>query len=347
MATHDLWPMKLVTRQTVVIMSEPEESEERFYRSRIVEDVECRYRTINGSDIPAAFLAGIPVLFKLVGMGLPQKLESLQAARNRMLTAVVQHTDHHRFPIWTMPESVWQVIPDKFKKYGQSLAGAWIRLRDELYTRLQGKILTSVAPEPVSETTFQAIELMQQDLDQRASHAQVTEGTPPPGVIGHQSIEALQQAGQTKLNSSSQDHRDAQTRIAELHLYACIDNLELDDLKETDQSMPDHVINDIRQWALNACWEVDVADSTGLGPMKSQQQSDAYRKFSTVNPTTGETAISFETLLERIGEDYETEHSRNMTEQGQALQMKMQAQAAMAPQQQQQQPANGRMNGNH
>lgn len=349
-ATHGKWPMKIVTRRTVVIMSEPEEDDsDPLYRSRIVEDIESPYRTINGSDIPVGFTVGIPVLFKLVGMGLPQKLESLQAGRNRMISAVVQHTDHYRFPIWTMPESVWQVIPDKFKKFGSSLAGAMIRLRDELYSRLQGKILTSITPEPISETTFQAIELMEGDLDQRAAHAQVNEGTPPKGVIGHQAIEALQQAGQAKFNYGSQGHREMLTRIAELHLFSVIDNSSVEDLMESDQTYPEWVVNDIQQWARQSCWAVDVADSTGLGPMKSQQQADAYRKFSTVDRKTGEPVIPMETLRERVGEDQEIEHERWMRSQQEGMQMQMQAaqaqQAANPPPQKQSGKQPARQNG--
>lgn len=302
---HGDWPMKLVTRQMVIIQGQPTETA----HDRIVQDIECPY-----CDIPAAHTCGVLNLFELWGMGIPEKLESLQRGRNQILTAIVEHSNYHRFPVWVMPQSVRDSLPDNFKKYGGSLAGQMIYVRDELYTRLGGKILSTVAPEPVQATMMQVLEIMAGELDQRASHPQIAEGTPPAGVTGHQSIELLQAAANTKFSFAAQNHRDMIQRIAYIHCHAVIDFTSIDDVLTVDKSYPPPVAQFVQQWARNAQWEVTVEDVTGTSISKRQKQQDAYQKFAVRDPQTNQPLISLQTLSERTNEDYEREAQRWMEE---------------------------------
>lgn len=253
--------------------------------------------------IPLHHFCAIPVPFTPFGQGLPWGKKNLQNGRNRALTNMVDHTDLFAHPILVIPQTAFNALDQRFKEHGASRAGMLVVVDDEVYTRLGGRIQSSIQAEPISTSLTQLMETLKQELTDRADAPEVSGGKQSGDVTGWQTTQLLQQTAANRYEIAAKSVRSMVHRIAQSLRHEIIWRLNIDDLMAVSSKYPAQVVQVMQQRArqnYTANIEVIINNSGGSRGRKLQEN---IAKFNTRDAITNQGVIDLTTLQQRWNED--------------------------------------------
>lgn len=287
-------------------------------------------REVEHWDIPLLHNVCIQIPGKPWGQGLPERLKSMQRANNRVLDAMVKHSEYYKHPIGSMPQSVWDELQARYKK-AYITPGMTMVFPDDLWQITGGKPDVFYDPPPMPPALPMLHAILKGNITQNSGRTEVLQGRAPAGVESGRALETLQQAAAGTIQFNARRTADMIRRMSLLQLWSIVKRLDVNDIFRIHSKLPLPILAKVVQRAQQIEWDVIVEISDGAA-------KQAARSLDLQELQVG--AIDMETYRERNGIDH-----RQVEQRQQAMMLKQQQLAAkLAPppgqeQQKQEKPA--------
>jgi hypothetical protein len=300
--THPAWPTRLCIRQIIEILN------------YVVEDIECPHW-----DIPLLHNVCIPVPAKPYGIGEPFRLQKLQIAMSRIVDSMVQHVEYNKYPLVSMPESVYEAVK---AKYGTARIkpGETLPIPDDLWLAYSGNVDKATASQPLSPASVELQDLLGRKMTEQSGHTEALRGISSGAQESGKKVDLLQQAASTMIGFKAKRTQDVIERLTRLMLYCLVNHAPIETITRIVSKYPPEVMPLIMERAQSLEWDVDVKVEAAMGQAVAAKKQEAIQLFQLG-------LISKQTCQERLGVDVQQEQDR--LAQDQAAMMQQQAQAAI------------------
>jgi len=280
------WPMRSGVKQTV-ICAETE-----------IESVECSYW-----DIPIVGNRNIPIPFRWVGQGEPERLEWLDRLIMKLASSLYDIVKFNRSPQLLMPDDVWEALKGQ-REVMNSHPNRLMHIDGTLYDKYKNILAGGrgfyLEPSPFPQQAMELLKEMLQLHDVLSGNTGVLQGRPPSSDSSGVAIESLQQAARGIIGFKSTNTEAMLTRLTRLRIHAMCQRgwLRLPQWKKMNDKYPLEVLDVIRQRAKQLDIDVKVEVVSGSGEVKRQRQDQ-------VRADRQAGLIDLQTALEKL--DYDSD----------------------------------------
>lgn len=279
------WPVRYGIRQVMIVAG-----------SNVVDDRECEY-----PEIPLVVNKNIPVPFSTYGQGEPKRLEGLQMAVNRILSAFVTYHAYNAYPPEMVAESVVEMMDEALRdcrtKPGQRLA-----IPDSLILQLGdvNKIVTNMEQGTMTADFWRLLDLLVQYIDMEGNQADVIQGEASASWSG-KTVDALQSAANQVIRGKAIYTEYYLKNLTTLLVHAIVHRLTPIDWKRIISRYPVQVLNAFSSRLKSLDVDVVVEIASGSGSSKRNETNNLIMARANGVP------VSDPELLERMGVDPDTQ----------------------------------------
>lgn len=154
-------------------------------------------------DIPLVNNVNTPIPYSCYGQGEPTRLDGLQMALNRALSAAITHHRFNAFPTEVIPQSVAELMPEAIRN-AHTRPATRIKVPDDLIQRFGGikNIIGNIDVPPIPADAWKLIQFLVDAIDKEGHQAEVLQGNAAPGWSGD-AINSLQNAATQVIKAKS------------------------------------------------------------------------------------------------------------------------------------------------
>jgi hypothetical protein len=283
---HELWPTRLGIRQVTVIVG----------TGSVVDDRECEY-----PDIPLAVNKNVAIPFSTYGQGEPERLQGLQMAVNRVLSAFVTFHAYNAYPPELIAESVVEMLGEGLKD-SRTKPGQRLTIPDSLLIQLgtPEKIVMNLQQGTMTADFWRLLDLLVQYIDMEGNQADVIQGEASASWSG-KTVDALQSAANQVIRGKAIYTEFYLKDMSRTLVYNLLHRLTTEDWKRIVSRYPVQAIEAIakRLKALDIDIAVEIASGSGASKRAELNNQIAARQNGIL--------VSDPTLIEAIGLDPDVE----------------------------------------
>jgi hypothetical protein len=238
---------------------------------------------------------------------------------SRIVDSMVQHVEYNKYPLVSMPESVYEAVK---AKYGTARIkpGETLPIPDDLWLAYSGNVDKATASQPLSPASVELQDLLGRKMTEQSGHTEALRGISSGAQESGKKVDLLQQAASTMIGFKAKRTQDVIERLTRLMLYCLVNHAPIETITRIVSKYPPEVMPLIMERAQSLEWDVDVKVEAAMGQAVAAKKQEAIQLFQLG-------LISKQTCQERLGVDVQQEQDR--LAQDQAAMMQQQAQAAI------------------
>jgi hypothetical protein len=283
---NPLWPSRFGIRQITVIVG----------TGSVVDDRECEY-----PDIPMVVNKNIAIPFSTYGQGEPKRLQGLQMAVNRVLSAFVTFHAYNAYPPELIAESVVEMLGEELKD-SRTKPGQRLTIPDSLLIQLgtPEKIVMNLQQGQMTADFWRLLDLLVNYIDMEGNQADVIQGEASASWSG-KTVDALQSAANQVIRGKAIYTEFYLKDMSEILVHNLLHRLEEDDWKAVVSRYPIQALRAIKDRLKQLDIDIAVEIASGSGATKRSELANqiAARQNGIL--------VSDPTLLEAIGLDPDVE----------------------------------------
>lgn len=262
------WPSRSGIRQVKVVAGE------------VVEDVECPYW-----DIPIVMNKNIPVPFRWVGQGEPQRLEWIDRLVNKCASIIFDTIKYGRSQQEIMPDDLWESLKDQRSKM-HSHPGRQMHIPMNVYVKYKD-ILTNgrgfaIDPPRVSDSVIVFFREMLQLHDVLSGNTAELQGRTSNADMSGRAIESLQSAARGIIGFKATMTEHMLRRLIRLRVHAMCKRewFTLRTWRSWNDKYPKEVLASVRSGrAKKIDLDIEVEVASGGGNVRRAKQAEVRQDY--------------------------------------------------------------------
>ena len=289
------WPQKRAVREIRIVYGGSAAG-----GGHVIYDGRCAY-----DRIPLCVNVNIPIPYSPYGQGEPQRLEGMQLAFNRLVSAIVTHFEYTAYPPEFVPMSVWERIPEALRD-ARTQPGKRIPVPDDLVERFgMDKIIQTLAVPSMGADAWKLLEFLVSAIDKESHSSDVMNGSAPAGSSGEW-VQSLQAAAAQTIRAKSQRTEAWLKEIAHLFFSVIVNELSVEELHSMCGKYSPAIWRAIkaRLKRLNIDISVQISSGSASSRQAETQMLLAMRGANVM--------VSDEAIMKRANLDQTTETQRNL-----------------------------------
>lgn len=287
---HPQWPTRVGIRKIIIIGN----------ANALIDD-----REYEGDEIPLPANRNIAVPFSPYAQGEPKRLEGLQMAINRLLSALVTHQAYTTYPVELMNEAVADRLSESMKK-ARTEPDKRLIIPKDLLKDLGGDIKNAIqyldVPEMATDV-WKLLDLLLQLIDKEGNQSDVMQGDASANWSG-ETVKALQTAAAGVIRGKSMFTEFYLKRIATIMAGNITNRMEPADWKKYLGAKPVEAIEALHTRAKSIGVDITIEIKSGSGSTKQQQTQNMFAAKQAGMP------VSTPTLMESMDLDPDAELAR-------------------------------------
>jgi len=273
------WPQRKGVRQVKVVCG------------KVVEDMECPYW-----DIPVIQNKNIPVPFRWIAIGEPQRLEWIDRLINKTCSIVFDTIKYGRSQQEIYPDEIWEGLKEQRSKM-HSHPARQMHIRGDVYLKYQAQFASgkgfSIDPPRVPEAAIMFLREMFQLHDIISGNTAELQGRQSSAGLSGKAIENLQGAARGIIGFKATMTEHMLKRLIRLRVHAMTKRGWLTPRmwKKFNDKYPAEVLDAIRMRAKQIDLDIVVEVASGGGELRKVKQNQVRMDYE-AQLIDGETALN-------------------------------------------------------